>query len=602
MDDIKAITLSVAQERISILIKEIGYTVKSHKGGGDMTLLRDVSAVFHPGTLNALMGPSGAGKTTLLDVIAGRKTQGKLSGDILIGGYPANKERLKSIAAYVEQFDTLLPTLTVRETFLYQAELKSSPGESAATRQALVEELIVKLHLTSCADTKIGSALFRGISGGQAKRTNVGISLVTRPRVLFLDEPTSGLDSQTSMDLMASMRELADTQGVNILATIHSPTSETFRLFDSLLMLRSGCTTFAGPLFGDIGSVPYFTSLGFAYNPQENLADFLIATVGQNNVIDFAGEFARSEHCKRNLADVAAASQAVETRLATRPEAPEPRRTRGPIAAIVTLLKYRSRLNYQDPEYLIPRCATTIVFSLVMMSMYWGKGDQLQDQANQLNMASLFFMNNILPAFGALGYMPTIVLERPLFYREQDDGCYPLASYLVYKVIEEGFISIPVTLLGQIMLYFSVGVKGSFFWFWFVHWIVLQCGIALAYVCAGIAVNMDMANTLLPLYNTVQLLFSGILIRLSDIPDGWMWWTHTLFVRYGWQALMLNHFKQEEPKVFLVEDGSYQGMTEYYGADRPNTVEKNVGFLVLIWLIFLVITGIVMSNVRHQNR
>jgi ABC-type multidrug transport system ATPase subunit len=37
----------------------------------------------------------------------------------------------------------------------------------------------------------------RGISGGQAKRTNIGISLVTNPRVLFLDEPTTGLDSYT---------------------------------------------------------------------------------------------------------------------------------------------------------------------------------------------------------------------------------------------------------------------------------------------------------------------------------------------------------------------------------------------------------------------
>ena len=52
-------------------------------------------------------------------------------------------------------------------------------------------------HCTILRHTVIGSQAVRGISGGQAKRTNIGISLVTNPRVLFLDEPTTGLDSYT---------------------------------------------------------------------------------------------------------------------------------------------------------------------------------------------------------------------------------------------------------------------------------------------------------------------------------------------------------------------------------------------------------------------
>ena len=76
------------------------------------------------------------------------------------------------------------------------------------------------------------------------------------------------------------MRGLANS-GVNVVATIHSPTSEAFSNFDHLLMLRCGRTTYCGPLFDDLGAARYFNSLGGSvdkYDPQENLADYLIST------------------------------------------------------------------------------------------------------------------------------------------------------------------------------------------------------------------------------------------------------------------------------------------------------------------------------------
>ena len=80
---------------------------------------------------------------------------------------------------------------------MYTACLKRSVHESRQSKQAAVDALLDKLGLSSCRAVRIGDPMSKGISGGQAKRTNIGIALITNPRVLFLDEPTSGLDSYT---------------------------------------------------------------------------------------------------------------------------------------------------------------------------------------------------------------------------------------------------------------------------------------------------------------------------------------------------------------------------------------------------------------------
>lgn len=70
---------------------------------------------------------------------------------------------------YVEQFDTLLPELTVREMLLYTAELKCARSEPLAKKSARVEQLLEVLALQNCAGTLIGDSLARGISGGQVR-------------------------------------------------------------------------------------------------------------------------------------------------------------------------------------------------------------------------------------------------------------------------------------------------------------------------------------------------------------------------------------------------------------------------------------------------
>lgn len=171
-----------------------------------------------------------------------------------MGGHKPTKTYLRRYTGYVEQFDTLIHFLTVEEMLVYTAELKRPVEQTQEERLAAVESTIHALGLESCRGVKIGSSLARGISGGQAKRVNIGLALVTSPRVLFLDEPTSGLDSYTSNEVMTVVKNLA-SRGLTVLATIHSPTPYCFNLFDRLLLLLRGNVVYFGDSSTWLGSV-----------------------------------------------------------------------------------------------------------------------------------------------------------------------------------------------------------------------------------------------------------------------------------------------------------------------------------------------------------
>jgi ABC-type multidrug transport system ATPase subunit len=86
----------------------------------------------------------------------------------------------------------------------------------------------------------VGSNLKKTISGGERKRTSIGVELITDPSVILLDEPTSGLDSFMARTVCKILQEIAHDQGKTIISTIHQPSSQAFMYFDRLLLMCDG--------------------------------------------------------------------------------------------------------------------------------------------------------------------------------------------------------------------------------------------------------------------------------------------------------------------------------------------------------------------------
>jgi len=211
-------------------------------------LLDDISFKALPGDMIALMGPSGAGKTTLLLTLNGYlpPTSGvvRINGEDLYNIY----DTLRGSIGYVPQDDLVHPELTVWEAVRYSAKFRLPPDYSEAEIDARVDQTIKDLGLEGVKNLQIGKPEKKVLSGGQRKRVNIALELVTDPVILFLDEPTSGLAADDTTALINLLHDLAKATGKTIIMTIHQPAKDEFEKFShALIMGYGGIPMFFGP-------------------------------------------------------------------------------------------------------------------------------------------------------------------------------------------------------------------------------------------------------------------------------------------------------------------------------------------------------------------
>lgn len=423
------------------------------KTGENKKILNNVSGFVEPGDILFIMGPSGAGKSTMLDTLADR-VKSETGGVQWLNGKLKTEEKLKEVSKYVQQEESLLGALTVKEVFetaamFYQPE--------SSRRAPLVDAVVKMLGLENQLNTKIGDVFFRGLSGGQKRRVTVGIELIAQPSMLFLDEPTSGLDSASAFSIMASLRGFAKATKTPLLITIHQPSELLFELGDKLLLLSGGHEVYFGPLTKLEG---HFNALGFECPPRTSIAEWLLDLInrdfGDDAVVDKCVNSWPESELKRDLDDkLKALGVPFEHQ-------PPPKRFLNPLPYrtnqfIATWALFRRGFYnaLRSPAVIWLRMAMYFFLSILIGTVWL----QLGNSAKVINSynGALFYTTAFM-IFMSISVLPMYLEERNVFIRERSNASYGVTAYLLsHFVFELPFVFL-LSLICSSTVYWLVGL------------------------------------------------------------------------------------------------------------------------------------------------
>ncbi|KAI8147493.1 ABC-2 type transporter-domain-containing protein [Fennellomyces sp. T-0311] len=503
--------------------QNINYTVPIK--GGDFQILHNVSGIVKPGHLTALMGSSGAGKTTLLDVLALRKTIGKVEGRTYL-----NSEVLMSdferITGYIEQFDVQQPADTVREAMQFSAYLRQDADVSKSEKDAYVEQIIHLLEMEDIADAQIGDlALGFGISVEERKRLTIAMELVAKPKLIFLDEPTSGLDAQSSYNIVRFLRKLADA-GWPVVCTIHQPSAILFEHFDHLLLLvRGGRTAY----YGEIGQsahtmINYFESNGgprhaCAANPAEYILD-----VVNSGDADWADIWLNSKEAKALEDEL----EAIHSNADTNP-------SRKALAYAVPfwtqfylVFKRMSLVYWRSSGYNLGRFISVAALALFLGFTFWKGTYSFIDIQNRTYL--FFCLFPLIYVMVILG-QPKFITERVYFRREYASRYYGWVSYALSAVLVEIPYILVVVVVYMCSIYWTAGLVNtseSAGYYYLMVALFVFWGVLIGFILGGLTETAIIAAILTPLVLTWVVIFGGVTQTQYTMPHFWSSWTYWL--------------------------------------------------------------------------
>ena len=502
-------------------IETVGVEISTGHGHRQKKLLEDVSLVIQPGELVAVMGPSGAGKSTLLSIVNGQAIPSR--GQVVIGGLDLHDhfELFRGRIGFVPQDDILHADLTVWQALWYAARLRLPADTSEDEIANRITHVISQLGLEGTEHTRVGDQRKRGVSGGQRKRVNLAMELLTDPPILVLDEPTSGLSSTDALAVIALLRTLANS-GKTIIVTIHQPSLDAYQLFDAVAVIARDTSTH------EIGRLAYFgrawpDAVEF-FEPSQPGAqaptnvDGLLRGLSTKPVLRWVHAWQES----------ASRSIWVDGRAGDCPESKGHQARLRP-KSVAQFMQWKTLVRRSIAVKIADRWNTLVLFAQapviagLIAAVFSGvlrSTPTLETWARSgLDMATTMFVVALAAIwFGCSGTAREIVNEWPVYRRERMVGL-SVISYLSSKVA----ILILLTVLQTIMLVTIVGwgcgLQGSTWHHWMMLELAALAGGAIGLVVSASLNTSEAAAGVLPVLLLPMIVLGGILVPVMNLPS-----------------------------------------------------------------------------------
>lgn len=498
------------------------------------------------GEMICVMGASGSGKSSLLRAIAGQFPP--VRGEVLFNGCPlyGNFEALKQYVTYIPQFDAFDEHLTIRENLNFAAAIRS-PYLSRRERGRRIDGKLAELGLNERRDSVVGATHRKTLSGGERKRLNIGLDMISSADIYLFDEPTSGLSSKDSEHVMEIIRAMAHNKIVVV--TIHQPSSKIFQMFNKAILLdRGGRMVFFGTptemlsYFAEAEHQQHFgTPLGGCPSCGTTRPEFVFDVL-ETPLRDLSGDVIYEENDRGQLVPVRRYSpdywrdKYEVWRLMRDVRQPAAEASTPDTEAALSesrwswrgflhreLLQFRTLLARSFISKLRNRgnLLTTLVEAPLLAALigavlrYSESGHY--DFASSFHIPTYLFLALVVAMFlGLTNSVDDIIRDRPVLQRERNLNVR-LGYYILAKVLTLSLFAVIQSVLFIVIGNYILEVRGMFWIYLVAMGLTAISGIAIGLLISSLVHEGKTAVNIIPIVLIPQIILGGALIKYEEM-------------------------------------------------------------------------------------